>query len=336
MTRWSTFIVIVAGLCGSAAFCDASEYLASKSPDGKFALQVSRGDKQPFPQSCQIVDAKTRKIVLVLDKDKAFDPEAKLLWSNDSQWLAYFTITKDYEDDAATRVFRWNGETFEEIKLPDLSPPKIPDNASPLGEFHPRIIPIRWAMPGSLELEYEILSDSWGRTAEQISIQFDKDHGALVVKSEPERSSIVEYYLLLPKDTFETRPRNWLHNAKIDKENGYMDVSGDGAQPSFQVALFRHRNGRPLLAVCSGELEGDDRVSLEFFELGADGRMEKLPREIFPIGDEWSSNENNKKYKDFRFDLPRHGETVVVRSAKTKRILHKITWNGEKFVEDRR
>ena len=335
MTRWSTFIVIVAGLCGSAAFCDASEYLASKSPDGKFALQVSRGDKQPFPQSCQIVDAKTRKIVLVLDKDKAFDPEAKLLWSNDSQWLAYFTITKDYEDDVATRVFRWNGETFEEIKLPDLSPPKIPDNASPLGEFHPRIIPIRWAMPGSLELEYEILSDSWGRTAEQISIQFDKDHGARMIKSEPERPSIVDYYLLLPKDTFETRPRNWLHNAKIDKENGYMDVSGDGAQPSFQVALFRHRNGRPLLAVCSGELEGDDRVSLEFFELGADGRMEKLPREIFPIGDEWSSNDNNKKYEDFRFDLPRHGETVVVRSAKTKRILHKITWNGEKFVEDR-
>ena len=85
----------------------------------------------------------------------------------------------------------------------------------------------------------------------------------------------------------------------------------------------------------SGELEGDDSVALEFFELGADGKMHEAPRNIFPIGDQWSSGEYDKKYEDFRFELPRHGRTVLVRSAKTKKILHKVTWNGEKFVAEK-
>ena len=36
----------------------------------------------------------------------------------------------------------------------------------------------------------------------------------------------------------------------------------------------------------------------------------------------------------FRFGLPRQGRTVLVHSAKTKKILHKVTWNGEKFVQE--
>ena len=148
---------------------------------------------------------------------------------------------------------------------------------------------------------------------------------------------MVDYYLLLPEKTFEAPARLWLQNATvIDKQNGYISVSGDGAQPSFEVALFRYRDGRPLLAICEGELEGDDRVSLEFFELGEDGKMHKAPRKIFPISDQWASEEPDKKYEDFRFELPRRGRTVVVRSAKTKKILHKVTWNGEKFVEEHR
>jgi hypothetical protein len=334
MMRLLTCFVVAIG-CLSPSFCNADEYLTSKSPDGKFALQVSRGDKQPFPQSCEIVDSKTRKVILELDKDKAFDPGAKLLWSSDSQWAAYFTLTKDYEDDAATRVFLRNGAGFNEIKMPELSPPKIPDGASPSDEQHPRILPIRWTKPGLLDLEYEVLSDSWGRTAEQISIQFDKDHGASVVKSEPERVSIVEYYLLLPKDTFETPARQWLHNAKVDKENGYMDVSGDGAQPSFQVALFRYRDGRPLLAVCQGELEGDDSVTLNFYELGKDGKMGPVQRKIFPVGDAWSNGTDEPQSQNWYFELPRHGRTIVVRRLKTKKVLHRITWNGEVFTEEK-
>ena len=114
-----------------------------------------------------------------------------------------------------------------------------------------------------------------------------------------------------------------------------MSVSGDGAQPSFELALFRYRDGRPLLAIYSGELEGDDSVALEFFELGADGKMHKASRQIFPIGDQWSSGEHDRKYEDFRFELPRRGRTILVRSAKSKKVLHKVTWTGEKFIVEK-
>lgn len=154
--------------------------------------------------------------------------------------------------------------------------------------------------------------------------------------SDEKKMSIVDYYLLLPDKTFETPARDWLNNATIiDKQNGYISVSGDGAQPSFEVALFRYRDGRPLLAICEGELEGDDQVALEFFELGVDGKMHKASRKIFPISDQWSSAEQDKRYEDFRFELPHHGRTVVVRSAKTRKILHKVNWNGERFVEEK-
>jgi hypothetical protein len=64
-------------------------------------------------------------------------------------------------------------------------------------------------------------------------------------------------------------------------------------------------------------------------------KMHKAPRQIFPISDRWASEEPKKKYEDCRFELPRHRRTVVVRSAKTKKVLHRITWNDEKFIEQR-
>jgi hypothetical protein len=63
--------------------------------------------------------------------------------------------------------------------------------------------------------------------------------------------------------------------------------------------------------------------------------MHKVSRKIFPTGDQWSSGDYNEKYKDFRFELPRHGRMVLVRSAKTKKLLQRVTWNGEKFIEQR-
>src|SRR6266404_8452022 len=311
----------------------ADEYVNSKSPDGKFALRVTREDKQPYRQGDVLIERASRKVVLDLDKDQPFDPEAKLVWSSNSQWVAFVRRTDEETDSTAVRVFQRNGAAVEEIKLPDLAPPKMPSQASASEKRSVCIKPVRWSDPGALELQYEIVTWSGWHGAEKISLKFDRQSPPAIVKTEAEPVSIVDYFLLLPDKTLEAPARQWLHNAKVDKQNGYMDVSGDGAQPSFQVALFRYRDGRPLLALCSGELEGDDQVGLEFFDLGTDGRMQKAERKIFPIGDQWDSDEHNKKYEDFRFDLPRQGRTILVRSAKTKKILHKVTWNGEKFVE---
>jgi len=160
---------------------------------------------------------------------------------------------------------------------------------------------------------------------------------ALSLRAADERKmTVVECFLRLPDKTLEAPPRAWLGNAQvIDKQNGYISIAGDGAQPSFQVALFRYRDGRPLLALCSGELEGDDSVTPDFFELGSDGKMHKVSRRIFPIGDRWSSGEYESKYEDLQFELPRRGRTILVRSHKSGKVLHKFTWNCEKFVEQR-
>ncbi len=40
-------------------------------------------------------------------------------------------------------------------------------------------------------------------------------------------------------------------------------------------------------------------------------------------------------YKNWRFELPRRGRTVLVRNQKSGKILHKFTWNGEKFREEK-
>src|SRR5215470_15723425 len=103
--------------------CDADEYVESKSPDGKFALHVTRGDKQPFPQSDAVIEQATRKVIIELDRDALYAPKAKLVWSADSKRFAYVRDTNPDPHTGATvgtRVFQRNGATFDEIKLPDL------------------------------------------------------------------------------------------------------------------------------------------------------------------------------------------------------------------------
>jgi hypothetical protein len=198
------------------------------------------------------------------------------------------------------------------------------------------IKPVRWPDATTLDLNYEIITDDGWRGAEAISLKFDGQSSPTIVKTEAEPASILDYFLLLPDDTLETPPRHWRQYANaVDKKNGFMSGGGDGAQPNFQVALFRYRDGRPLLAVCQGD-EGIDYsrcVSVQFFDLGPDGKMKKLDRKIFPVRDERDPGEQNEKYQDFRFIFQRQSRTVLVLSAKTGKILHKVTWNGEKFIE---
>jgi hypothetical protein len=119
----------ISALIAANAPATAREFVDSKSPDGKFALRVSRENQQPYRQNTAIVDSKTRKSVLNLDPNQVFDPDAKLVWSSDSQWVAYLTKIDEETESSATRVFVRNGSSFNEIKLPELPSPKIPGQA---------------------------------------------------------------------------------------------------------------------------------------------------------------------------------------------------------------
>jgi hypothetical protein len=159
--------------------------------------------------------------------------------------------------------------------------------------------------------------------------------------ADKKKMTVVDYFLRLPDKTLEGSAESWLEFLKqprggmIDIPNGYMRCTDDGAQPEFEVALFRYRDGRPLLALCEGELEGADSLILAFFEMSSDGKMHKVPRSIFPVGNSLTMVNDQLHYENWEFQLPRHGKTIVVRKQKGGKILHKITWNGEKFVEQR-
>ena len=139
--------------------------------------------------------------------------------------------------------------------------------------------------------------------------------------------TVVDYFLLLPADTFEGTPSEWLKFTKqpdcgvIDTANGYLSCTGDGAQPPFQVALFRFSDGRPLLAVCSGELEAEDSLFLVFYELYRDNQMRVASRKIFPIQDGGNR----------QFILPKQGRIVTVKNVKTGKVLYRYEWNGSTF-----
>jgi hypothetical protein len=342
----ASFIVALLGSCCLALCVDAREVISCKSPDGKFALRHVHEEKQPYAGDTAIVEVATGKTVAPLDSNWNTG-YLKLLWSRDSQRVSYFADNTHSTEDAgacSTRVFFRNGSAFNEIKLPEFPSPKLPPKAvATESDAHTtrRVEPMEWLKTGDLVLESEALNDAWGRAASKITIGFDQENRASIRSAEQEKVSIVDYFLLLPADRFEGPPSVWLRHTRtgghaylceaepreknIDEKNGYMSCAGDGAQASFDVALFLHRDGRPLLALCqAGEPEVEEERSvysyLSFFELGADRKMHEIERRLLPEGD-WD------------FVLPQKGKTILVRAPKSKKVLHKFTWNGEKFVK---
>jgi hypothetical protein len=340
------FIVASFGVCSLAASVNA-EVISCKSPDGKFALSHVHENKQPYAGDTAIIEVATGKTVQPLDSNWEIG-ELKLLWSRDSQRVAYFADNSRSSENAAacsTRVFFRTGSAFNEIKLPELPSPQVPSKAATESdnETTRRVEPMEWLKTGDLVLESQMLNDAWGRAASKITIGFDPENRASIRNVEQKKVSIVDYFLLLPADRFEGPPSVWLRHAQtgghiylceaepreksVDEKNGYMSCGGDGAQSSFDVALFRYHDGRPLLALCNaGEPEVEEENSifsyLSFFEMGADGKMHETERPLLPEGN-WD------------FVLPREGKTILVRAPKSKKVLHKFTWNGEKFMKEK-
>jgi len=339
MSELKTFAICSGLLLTAAISLTAHENISCKSPDGKFALRQTFNDINPIHGDTAIIETGTRKVAVQLHGDEPAGSE-KLVWSKDSQRVASFRY--DWQN-GTTRVFFRNGATFGEIKIPELPSPQLPDLPKPdasNSETIRRVEPIRWLESGDLLLESELQNKAGARAALQIMLGFEQGNQPMIRNSEKEKMSVLDFFLLLPPDTFEGPPSIWLNVMRangevIDKENGYMNCPGDGAQPEFELALFRYRDGRPLLALCFGELEGTDSVQLQFFELGADGRMQQISQPILPGAP--IKNDPGMGYvkESWQFELPRKGCTILVRSEKTKKILHKFTWSGEKFVEQK-
>ncbi|MCW1913936.1 hypothetical protein OJ996_10140 [Luteolibacter sp. GHJ8] len=141
--------------------------------------------------------------------------------------------------------------------------------------------------------------------------------------------SIKDYFLKIPPQGFTEGTLPQLveimqdGNGLIDTKNGYFRLEGDGAQVSLQGALFRYPDQEPLLVVAWGNLEEPDFTHLTLFK-EVKGKMVVADRKIFPVGD---SDER-------RFELPRHGRTVIVRDAAGKEV-SRWTWVKDAFVKER-
>jgi hypothetical protein len=337
--KLGSFAICYALLLSTTVSLTAGEHIDCKSPDGKFALRETFNELNPIHGDTAIIETGTRKVAVQLHGDEPAGSE-KLVWSKDSQRVASFRY--DWHN-GATRIFFRNGATFGEIKMPELPSLQLPDSPKAdvsNNEMIRRVEPVRWLDSGDLLLESELQNEAGARAALQITLGFEQGNLPMIRNSEKEKMSVLDYFLLLPSDTFEGPPYSWLNVMRangevIDKQNGYMSCPGDGAQPEFELALFRYRDGHPLLALCAGELEGSDSVQLQFFELGADGKMQQISQPILP-GAEMKNDAGMGYVKEgWQFELPRKGRTILVRSEKTKKILHKFTWNGEKFQQEK-
>ena len=183
-------LVIAALLIGGNCLLpslEAKDIIRDKSPDGKFALRLTKGEEG---WGAAIIDLKSKDDVVGLEiyqnQSDLFIKQGHLVWSKDSQRVAYFE--PDRRGGSTTVYFR-NGDKFEDIELPELPECKI---EAAEGETHVKTIeattaPQKWLSSGALVLRVQSgeLMESGDnqreRTCTQIvTIAFDSSHKASV------------------------------------------------------------------------------------------------------------------------------------------------------------
>ena len=96
----SAFAVILVGYCLVPSL-EAKDIIRDKSPDGKFALRVT---KEGEGWGAAIINLKSKQDVVGLEIYQNFTEDAHLVWSKDSQRVAYFE--PDRRGGSTTVYFR--------------------------------------------------------------------------------------------------------------------------------------------------------------------------------------------------------------------------------------
>ena len=185
MRTISAFAVILTGICLLPSV-EAKDIIRDKSPDGKFALRVIEDE---MGGRAAIIDLKSKVDVVELEIYQNYTEQAHLVWSKDSQRVAYF---EPHRRGGNTTVYFRNGDTFEEVELPELPQCKNPPANKEL--HHVKTVesaaaPKKWLSSGALVLnvrsedlmENEAETEQTGQTCSQdVTIAFDANHKASV------------------------------------------------------------------------------------------------------------------------------------------------------------
>ena len=168
----------------SSVQADDKEIIRDKSPDGKFALQIT---KEEQGWSASLIDLKSKGEVVALEIYQNFTEGAHLVWSKDSQRVAYFE--PDRRGGSTTVYFR-NGDKFENVELPEIPECKMPPAKK--GEEYVKTIeattkPQKWSSPDTLvvKVRSDELMEKGDKQRDQIctqivTIAFDSNHKAAV------------------------------------------------------------------------------------------------------------------------------------------------------------
>ena len=156
------------------------EEIKFPSPDGKFALRLFADDANGRAET-RIV--RLRDHALVVDLDHSGPPyiwEKKLVWSPDSQRVAYFA--PDRRGSTTTVYFR-KGDSFEQIELPDLPSPKFAKKTPEACQIVWHLDqPARWLKSGSLLIYSQIEDECENEAAAEITVAFGRSNEPSVLK----------------------------------------------------------------------------------------------------------------------------------------------------------
>jgi lipoprotein NlpI len=108
-------VVSLAATLGLSITTHAGEIIKDRSPDGRFALQLS-ADQDQFELG--LVNLGTHKeLVSLASLGSPYAKHSHLIWSPDSKRVA---CTEDSRRGGYTTVYQQKGDGFEEVKLPEL------------------------------------------------------------------------------------------------------------------------------------------------------------------------------------------------------------------------
>jgi hypothetical protein len=183
MSDMKTFSISCALLLTSALYLTAGEHIYCKSPDGKFALRIHKGEEG---WDAAIVDVRTKKSVVDLDVYGNYVEDMRLVWSKDSKRVAHFEPDRR---GGTTHIYFRDGSKFEEVPFPSGEVPECHGNLT--AEEEKKFVkttdatesPKAWLKSGALVIAVDeswITEDGGGNCSQTVTIAFDANRKAFV------------------------------------------------------------------------------------------------------------------------------------------------------------
>ena len=159
------------------------EKIRDISPDKKFAVRISCSDEPKDPNdidsslitAVKLVSLPSKKIVM--DLQNYDGSAAHVIWSPDSNWLAFSSSSGPRVTD--TYVYHRSGDDFGEVKTENL---QVDVKGDVRNQY---VTPLRWVKPGVLLLEqYDIFRGGDGEDATyRFTTKFDEKTGKFRIVS---------------------------------------------------------------------------------------------------------------------------------------------------------